>query len=118
MSTASPAFFEIIDFIAAGATSNAIADYRPSPEAQERVAELIEREKDHSLSPPTSCRSDADAGSICKTVWWISCWGMGRERHSNAPIWTDVELGQLHLLRQPTEPNLASRVSMTDATMI
>ena len=58
MSMASPAYFEIIDFIAAGATSKAIADYRPSPEAQERVYELIEREKDHSLSQQEKAELD------------------------------------------------------------
>ena len=49
MSTASPAYFEIIDFIAAGTTSEAVAHFRPSPEAQHRVAELIERETDRGL---------------------------------------------------------------------
>ena len=47
---ASPAYFEIIDFIAAGTTPNAIAEYRPSAEAQQRVADLIELEKDARLS--------------------------------------------------------------------
>jgi hypothetical protein len=41
---------EIVDFIASGTTPQAVADYRPSREAQERVAELIEREKDGGLS--------------------------------------------------------------------
>ena len=47
---ANPPYFEIIDFIAAGTTPREVADYRPSLEAQRRVAELIEREKDHGLS--------------------------------------------------------------------
>jgi hypothetical protein len=51
MSLASPAYFEIIDFIAAGTTPEAVVRFRPSPEAQERVAELIEREKESGLSP-------------------------------------------------------------------
>jgi hypothetical protein len=50
MSTASPAYFEIIDFIAAGTTPEAVAAFRPSPEAQQRVSELIEREKESDLS--------------------------------------------------------------------
>jgi len=50
MSTVSPAYFEIIDFLAAGTTSEAVAHFRPSPQAQQRVSELIEREKDHDLS--------------------------------------------------------------------
>jgi hypothetical protein len=51
MSTASPAYFEIIDFIAAGTTPEAVVHFRPSPEAQQRLAELIEREKESALSP-------------------------------------------------------------------
>ena len=51
MSTVSPVYFEIIDFFAAGTTPKAVADFLPSPEAQHRVAELIEREKEHHLSP-------------------------------------------------------------------
>jgi hypothetical protein len=50
MDVASPAYLEIIDFIAGGTTPEAVADYRPSSEAQRRVAELIQREKDSNLS--------------------------------------------------------------------
>jgi hypothetical protein len=50
MSAASPVYFEIIDFIAAGTTPEAVVQYSPSPEAQQRVAELIEREKESGLS--------------------------------------------------------------------
>jgi hypothetical protein len=50
MSPASPAYFEIIEFIAAGTTPDAVAQFLPSPEAQRRVAELIEREKEEGLS--------------------------------------------------------------------
>lgn len=49
-SLASPAYFEIIDFIAAGTTPDTVTRFRPSPEAQQRVAELIEREKTAGLS--------------------------------------------------------------------
>ena len=45
-----PSYLEIIDFIAGGTTPQAVADYRPSPEAQHRIAELIAREKEASLS--------------------------------------------------------------------
>ena len=58
MSTASPAYFEIIDFIAAGTTSEAVADFRPSPEAQQRLAELIERAKEQRLSPDEKAELD------------------------------------------------------------
>jgi len=41
---------EIIDFIAAGSTTAEVAHFRPSREAQQRVADLIEREKTGGLS--------------------------------------------------------------------
>jgi hypothetical protein len=50
MATAGPAYLEIIDFIAAGTTPETVVDYHPSREAQERVADLIEREKEDGLS--------------------------------------------------------------------
>jgi hypothetical protein len=50
MSATTPAYLEIIDFIAAGTTPEAVANFHPSPEAQRRVAELMEREKLSSLS--------------------------------------------------------------------
>lgn len=50
MSTVSPAYLEIIDFIAAGTTPQAVASFRPSLEAQQRVSELLEREKQSELS--------------------------------------------------------------------
>ena len=58
MDTASPAYFEIIEFIAAGTTSEAVADFHPSPEAQRRVAELIEREKEEGLSREEAAELD------------------------------------------------------------
>jgi len=51
MKSASPAYFEINDFIASGTTPESVAHFRPSPEAQQRVDELIEREKEYGLSP-------------------------------------------------------------------
>ncbi|HTW65789.1 MAG TPA: hypothetical protein VME17_14280, partial [Bryobacteraceae bacterium] len=39
-------YLEIIDFIASGTTPEAVADHRPSPEAQRRIAELIAKEKE------------------------------------------------------------------------
>jgi len=58
MSTVSPAYVEIIDFIAAGTTPEAVAVFRPSPEAQHRVTELIEREKESGLSPEDKAELD------------------------------------------------------------
>lgn len=50
MATASPVYIEIIDFIAAGTTPESVAQFHPSPEAQQRVEELIARELDGRLS--------------------------------------------------------------------
>ena len=58
MSTSTPAYFEIVDFIAAGTTPEGVAHFRPSPESQQRVAELIEREKGTGLS--TEERAELD----------------------------------------------------------
>ncbi|HYW45755.1 MAG TPA: hypothetical protein VE959_23020 [Bryobacteraceae bacterium] len=58
MSIATPAYFEIIEFIAGGTTPEAVAQFRPSPEAQQRVAELIEREKENGLSPEEKAELD------------------------------------------------------------
>ena len=44
------AYDEVIDFIATGATPNSIVAFHPSPVVQERVAELIRREKIERLS--------------------------------------------------------------------
>ena len=41
---------EIVEFIAAGATSDAVARYEPSEDTKERVAELIHKEKTSGLS--------------------------------------------------------------------
>ncbi len=58
MSIASPDYFEIIDFIAAGTTPEAVARFRPSLEAQQRVTDLIEREKDGQLTPDEKAELD------------------------------------------------------------
>lgn len=50
MSAAPPAYFEIIEFIAAGTTPEAVVNFHPSSDAQRRVTELIEREKESGLS--------------------------------------------------------------------
>jgi hypothetical protein len=55
---ATPAYFEIIDFIAAGTTPESVAHFRPSPEAQQRVAELVERERDLGLSAEEKAELD------------------------------------------------------------
>ena len=44
------AYEEIIEFIASGTTPDNVAAFRPSEEAKERVADLIQREKDSQIS--------------------------------------------------------------------
>jgi hypothetical protein len=44
--SAAKSYDEIIDFIAAGTTPEAVVAFRPSDSAQQRVAELLERSKD------------------------------------------------------------------------
>jgi hypothetical protein len=45
------AYEEIVEFIASGTTPNNVAAFRPSEEAKERVADLIQREKNSDVSP-------------------------------------------------------------------
>jgi len=50
MSATTPAYHEIIDFIAAGTTPEEVANFHPSSEAQQRIAELLEREREERIS--------------------------------------------------------------------
>ena len=49
--TPSPAYMEIIDFIAGGSTPEDVVRFHPSAEVQRRVDELVNREKESGLSP-------------------------------------------------------------------
>ena len=51
MSATTPVYHEIIEFIAAGTTPEEVANYTPSPAAQQKLADLMERERDQRLSP-------------------------------------------------------------------
>jgi hypothetical protein len=48
--SAAKSYDEIIDFIAAGTTPEAVVAFRPSDSVQQRVAELVERSNDGSIS--------------------------------------------------------------------
>lgn len=48
--SATKSYDEIIDFIAAGTTPEAVLAFRPSEGVQRRVAELVERSKEGSIS--------------------------------------------------------------------
>ena len=50
-------YLEIIDFIA-GNNPEAVSQFRPSPQAQRRLEDLIEREKDGGLSPDEKAELD------------------------------------------------------------
>jgi len=52
------AYEEIIDFIAAGTTPDAVAHFRPSQAARQRVAALIASEKAGRLSPEETLELD------------------------------------------------------------
>lgn len=47
----SVAYDEIVDFIAAGTTPQAVVDFQPSEETKARVAELIRLQKTDARSP-------------------------------------------------------------------
>ena len=55
---ASPAYLQFIDFIASGTTPEGVASFEPSPESQQRVSELVEREKGAGLSPEEKAELD------------------------------------------------------------
>ena len=44
------AYMEMIDFIAAGATTREVAEFPPSPETQRRASELLAKAKDDHLT--------------------------------------------------------------------
>jgi hypothetical protein len=48
--SATKSYDEIIDFIAAGTTPETVLAFRPSNAVQRRVAELVERSKEGSIS--------------------------------------------------------------------
>jgi hypothetical protein len=58
MNVAGPAYLEIIDFIAAGTTPETVIQFKPSPEAERRVSDLIEKEKDTGLSTEEKAELD------------------------------------------------------------
>ena len=52
------AYEEIVDFIAAGTTPKGVISFRPSEASQERVADLLAREKEGELSPAEKSELD------------------------------------------------------------
>jgi hypothetical protein len=54
MNLSDPIYLELVDFVAGGTTPEDIANFRPSAEAQQRVAELIEKERESQLTSEES----------------------------------------------------------------
>ena len=52
------AYEEVIDFIAAGTTPQNVIDFRPSDAAQQRLDDLLTREKDDALSAEETSELD------------------------------------------------------------
>jgi hypothetical protein len=50
MNASEPVYMELVDFVAGGTTPEDIVNFHPSSEAQHRVAELIERERESRLT--------------------------------------------------------------------
>jgi hypothetical protein len=53
------AYEEIINFIAAGPSTESVAAFKASPEAKARVVELIDREKSVGLTPEEQAELDS-----------------------------------------------------------
>jgi hypothetical protein len=50
MNGSEPVHMELADFVARGSTVEEVANFRPSPEAQQRVAELLEKQRESQLT--------------------------------------------------------------------
>lgn len=50
MNATEPVYMELVDFVARGSSAEQVANFRPSPEAQKRVAELLERQRESELT--------------------------------------------------------------------
>jgi hypothetical protein len=53
------AYMEMIDFIAAGATSRQVADFRPSAATQQRATDLLAKAKDGTLTDDEKSELDS-----------------------------------------------------------
>ena len=58
MSTTTPAYHEIIDFIAAGTTPEQVINFRPSPQTQKKVEELVDKEREQRASAEEKAELD------------------------------------------------------------
>ena len=58
MNATEPVYMELVDFVARGSTAEEVANFRPSPEAQKRVAELLERQRESELTAEETAELD------------------------------------------------------------
>ena len=58
MNATEPVYRELVDFVARGSTAEEVANFRPSPEAQKRVAELLERQRESKLTEQETAELD------------------------------------------------------------
>ena len=54
MNASDSIYLELVDFVAGGTRPEDVANFRPSLEAQRRVSELIEHERESTLTPEES----------------------------------------------------------------
>lgn len=58
MNVIEPVYMELVDFVARGSSAEQVANFRPSPEAQKRVAELLERQSESGLTEEETAELD------------------------------------------------------------
>ena len=58
MNATEPVYMELVDFVARGSSAEQVANFRPSPEAQKRVAELLERQRESELTEEETAELD------------------------------------------------------------
>jgi len=58
MNVNDPIYLELVDFVAGGTTPEAVINFHPSEKAQERVADLVERNRRSSLTPEERAELD------------------------------------------------------------
>lgn len=58
MNAIQPVYIELVDFVARGSSPEEVANFRPSPEAQRRVADLLERQRESKLTDEEASELD------------------------------------------------------------
>jgi hypothetical protein len=58
MNAAEPVYMELVDFVARGSTAEQVANFRPSQQAQQRVAELLELQRESKLTEEEAAELD------------------------------------------------------------